>query len=72
MNRTTLLFLLPVAFLGFACERHSADSLPKHEGEHGKTHSSAPSFRETPVSELPGDAAPALRTGGVKVVDRSK
>ncbi|MEI6714894.1 MAG: hypothetical protein WCO60_14145 [Verrucomicrobiota bacterium] len=42
MNRTTLLFLLPVAFLGFACERHTAESLPSH-GSHEAGHASAPS-----------------------------
>ena len=52
MNRTTLLFLLPVAFLGFACERHTAESLPSHGGheaghgaasaEHASGHAAAP------------------------------
>ena len=37
MNRITLLFLLPVMFVGVGCERHSADSLPSH-GAHGGGH----------------------------------
>lgn len=55
MKQTTLLFLLPAAFLGFACERHSAESLPVH-GAHASGHEAgaaahAPAHAEAPKTE---------------------
>ncbi|MEY2598379.1 MAG: hypothetical protein RLZZ244_1418 [Verrucomicrobiota bacterium] len=40
MKQTHLLLLLPFALIGFACERHSASSLPSH-GEHASEHGTA-------------------------------
>ena len=38
MKQPSILLLLPIAFLGFACERHSAESLPAHVLNHGASH----------------------------------
>lgn len=56
--KRTLLFVIPAIFLGTACERHSASSLPEHGGEHAAEH--APAAGATHANEkAPATNAPA-------------
>jgi hypothetical protein len=52
--KVSSLLLLPLVLLGVACERHSADSLPKHDN-----HSPAPSETPAPAksAEKPAEKA---------------
>ncbi len=40
--KRTILLLLPALFIGTACERHTAASLPAHGGTHEGSHAAAP------------------------------
>ncbi len=70
MKHSSMLILLAVALVGTACERHSADSLPAHEGGHAAKHEGAPAAHAPAAAPAPAagehkaepkkeDAAPA-------------
>jgi hypothetical protein len=64
--KRTLLLLLPAVFLGTACERHSASSLPEHGGGHPAEHPAA-----SAESSHSAEKAPATNTTS-PAVDESK
>ena len=58
--KRTLLFVIPAIFLGTACERHSASSLPEHGGGHATEHASGAggthAAEKTPATNPPAQA----------------
>jgi hypothetical protein len=64
--KRSLLLLLPTLFIGTACERHSASSLPAHGGEHGaepKAPAAAHVAEKAPAAspEAPAKGEPAAK-----------
>ena len=59
LMKRTLLLVLPAIFLGTACERHSASSLPEHGGGHATEHSAAPAEPAHSAVKAPAPAAAA-------------
>lgn len=50
MKHSSMFILLAVALVGTACERHSADSLPSHDGGHAAKHEGAPAAAHAPAA----------------------